>query len=316
MLWQRARRRRSTTRSWPPGAGAERVPRHLHPPPLPSTPGRGRPTALAPGGLLGPGQRRGGSVRGGGGGRPMLPAAANPSYTFDAAHWVIHLQADVPPNSLTAWRLGGSLGRGYHLAQGAPGAVPDARPAGGVRGGAGAARGGRRRHQRAPGTARGVLPHACTGSSPPRSTRPSSSSWGQLPVVGGPACPRSPTPPASLPPTAHTGTWCSAGPRPARLRGRRAGGAARNLHLPGPNARCGPERAARWWAGSARPPPTTASTTSAAPRTTARVLQLHVGPSTPAPAGPVAGRRPRGPAASWLLPDDVATAVVYHHLTG
>jgi len=46
---------------------------------------------------------------------PSLPAAANPSYTFDAAHWVIHLEADVPPNSLTAWWLGGTLGAGYHL---------------------------------------------------------------------------------------------------------------------------------------------------------------------------------------------------------
>lgn len=46
---------------------------------------------------------------------PSLPTAANPSYTFDAAHWVIHLQADAPPNSLTAWWLGGSLTAGYHL---------------------------------------------------------------------------------------------------------------------------------------------------------------------------------------------------------
>jgi hypothetical protein len=46
---------------------------------------------------------------------PNLPAASNPSYTFDASHWVIHLEADVPSNSLTAWWLGGALPAGYHL---------------------------------------------------------------------------------------------------------------------------------------------------------------------------------------------------------
>ena len=51
-------------------------------------------------------------------------------------------------------------------------------------------------------------------------------------------------------------------------------------------------------------------------RTSARVLQLHVGPVTPSAGGP------RGEAASEvrrllaLLPDDVATAVVYHPLDG
>jgi RNA polymerase sigma-70 factor (ECF subfamily) len=46
------------------------------------------------------------------------------------------------------------------------------------------------------------------------------------------------------------------------------------------------------------------------------VLQLHVGPSSSSAGGP------RGEAASevrrllGLLPDDVATAVVYHHLDG
>jgi hypothetical protein len=40
---------------------------------------------------------------------------ANPSYGVDATHWVMHLEADVPPNSLTEWWLGGPLGAGYHL---------------------------------------------------------------------------------------------------------------------------------------------------------------------------------------------------------
>jgi hypothetical protein len=44
-----------------------------------------------------------------------LPASANPGYAIDAAHWVIHLAEDVPPNSLTAWWLGGALPAGYHL---------------------------------------------------------------------------------------------------------------------------------------------------------------------------------------------------------
>jgi hypothetical protein len=44
-----------------------------------------------------------------------LPAAANPSYTFDPDHWVVHLEEDVPPTSLTEWWVGGALGAGYHL---------------------------------------------------------------------------------------------------------------------------------------------------------------------------------------------------------
>jgi len=46
---------------------------------------------------------------------PNLPAAANPSYTYDADHWVMYLESDVPPNSLTEWWLGEALGKGYHL---------------------------------------------------------------------------------------------------------------------------------------------------------------------------------------------------------
>jgi hypothetical protein len=44
-----------------------------------------------------------------------LPLAANPAYGVDLAHWVIHLEADVPRNSLTAWWLGAALPAGYHL---------------------------------------------------------------------------------------------------------------------------------------------------------------------------------------------------------
>jgi hypothetical protein len=44
-----------------------------------------------------------------------LPSAVNPSYGVDVDHWVIHLEADVPPISLTAWWLGTALPAGYHL---------------------------------------------------------------------------------------------------------------------------------------------------------------------------------------------------------
>ena len=46
---------------------------------------------------------------------PGLPTASNPSYTYDADHWVMYLESDVPPNSLTEWWLGEALGKGYHL---------------------------------------------------------------------------------------------------------------------------------------------------------------------------------------------------------
>jgi len=46
---------------------------------------------------------------------PSLPTAANPAYTYDAAHWVMYLASDVPENSLTEWWLGQALGKGYHL---------------------------------------------------------------------------------------------------------------------------------------------------------------------------------------------------------
>ena len=48
---------------------------------------------------------------------PSLPTAYNASYTYDADHWVMYLESDVPPNSLTEWWLGGALGTGYHLVQ-------------------------------------------------------------------------------------------------------------------------------------------------------------------------------------------------------
>jgi hypothetical protein len=46
---------------------------------------------------------------------PALPAAHHPAYAVDEAHWVVHLAADVPPNTLTAWWLGAPLPAGYHL---------------------------------------------------------------------------------------------------------------------------------------------------------------------------------------------------------
>ena len=44
-----------------------------------------------------------------------LSPATNPSYVVDAAHWVMHVEQAVPPNSLTEWWLGGALSAGYHL---------------------------------------------------------------------------------------------------------------------------------------------------------------------------------------------------------
>ena len=46
---------------------------------------------------------------------PALPGAHNPAYTYDPDHWVMYLESDVPPNSLTEWWLGEALGAGYHL---------------------------------------------------------------------------------------------------------------------------------------------------------------------------------------------------------
>jgi len=51
---------------------------------------------------------------------PALPTAHNPNYTYDAEHWVVFLESDVPPSSLTEWWLGGALGAGYHLLRVAP----------------------------------------------------------------------------------------------------------------------------------------------------------------------------------------------------
>lgn len=44
-----------------------------------------------------------------------LPTAGENAYGLDVAHWVIHLQEDVPPSSVTAWWLGAPLPAGYHL---------------------------------------------------------------------------------------------------------------------------------------------------------------------------------------------------------
>jgi len=44
-----------------------------------------------------------------------LPTVFTASYTYDKDHWVMYLDTDVPPNSLTEWWLGGALGAGYHL---------------------------------------------------------------------------------------------------------------------------------------------------------------------------------------------------------
>jgi hypothetical protein len=46
---------------------------------------------------------------------PTLPAVYPASYTYDAEHWVMYVESDVAPNSLTEWWLGGALAAGYHL---------------------------------------------------------------------------------------------------------------------------------------------------------------------------------------------------------
>jgi hypothetical protein len=51
---------------------------------------------------------------------PTLPAVYPASYTYDAEHWVIYVESDVPPNTLTEWWLGGALGAGYHLVRVVP----------------------------------------------------------------------------------------------------------------------------------------------------------------------------------------------------
>ena len=57
-----------------------------------------------------------------------LPTAGNTgSYTIDPAHWIVHLAAPVPPDSLMEWWLGAALPRGYALlkvTEGCP--TPDA----------------------------------------------------------------------------------------------------------------------------------------------------------------------------------------------
>ncbi len=51
---------------------------------------------------------------------PNVPQAYSTSYGVDVDHWVIHLEADVPPGSLTEWWLGGVLPAGYHLVRVTP----------------------------------------------------------------------------------------------------------------------------------------------------------------------------------------------------
>jgi hypothetical protein len=50
-----------------------------------------------------------------GGSIASLPASGNPSYGIDANHWVLYLDSDVRPGSLTEWWLGAPLAAGYHL---------------------------------------------------------------------------------------------------------------------------------------------------------------------------------------------------------
>ena len=50
----------------------------------------------------------------------MPSTTSTSSYAMDVNHWVIHLDADVPPDTLTAWWLGAALPAGYHLVRVAP----------------------------------------------------------------------------------------------------------------------------------------------------------------------------------------------------
>jgi hypothetical protein len=86
---------------------------------------------------------------------PALPGAYNASYTYDADHWVMFLESDVPSNSLTEWWLGQALGAGYHLLRVLPisGCLPSADLESCVAELVPPRR-ARRRHRR-PGTARG-----------------------------------------------------------------------------------------------------------------------------------------------------------------
>ncbi len=43
------------------------------------------------------------------------PQTSGSSYGVDVDHWIIHLDADAPASSLTAWWLGAPLPAGYHL---------------------------------------------------------------------------------------------------------------------------------------------------------------------------------------------------------
>ena len=47
----------------------------------------------------------------------QVPSLSVPgtSYTYDAEHWVMYVESDVPANSVTEWWLGEALGKGYHL---------------------------------------------------------------------------------------------------------------------------------------------------------------------------------------------------------
>lgn len=45
----------------------------------------------------------------------VIAAPASEGWAIDTAHWVVYLEAAVPPGSLTEWWLGGALPRGYRL---------------------------------------------------------------------------------------------------------------------------------------------------------------------------------------------------------
>ncbi len=187
-----------------------------------------------------------------------LPAVFSASYTYDPDHWVMYLESDVPPNSLTEWWLGGALGAGYHLlrvAHRSPAASPrpsSTRASPSWSAGACPTTAPATRGPRAP-TAR-----PRTGCSPPPWTRPSSSSSARAPGCRArpahdprPRGHRRPLPLArarGAPPGAHA----------ARQRGRRPRGPPGRLRGAGPESRRGSLRRAPSSAGCTRPPHTTA----------------------------------------------------------
>ena len=73
------------------------------------------PAAGAPDGGAAAGSADGGSAGGSDGGTPAPSPPAYGNYGIDPHHWIVYLDGDVPPGSLTEWWLGAALAKGFHL---------------------------------------------------------------------------------------------------------------------------------------------------------------------------------------------------------